>query len=127
MADVESSARGRDGGDASLTDAPGAGGPRTNAPGTGAPHAEGSSSDPATNIDPTDAADSEAEYEDEPEQGDEQHHGEDAKTSSGRGAWQGSRVTQEDIDWLIKSLRIPEGVACRLPGDEISPVPNQGE
>ncbi|KAK1699372.1 hypothetical protein QYE76_016069 [Lolium multiflorum] len=44
-----------------------------------------------------------------------------------RGAWKGSDVTQHEIDWLYRSRRIPEGVSCRLPGDEIEPVPKPGE
>ncbi|KAK1612446.1 hypothetical protein QYE76_036119 [Lolium multiflorum] len=39
-----------------------------------------------------------------------------------RGAWMGSNVSQYEIDWLYRSRRIPEGVTCRLPGDEIEPV-----
>ncbi|KAK1619586.1 hypothetical protein QYE76_025103 [Lolium multiflorum] len=44
-----------------------------------------------------------------------------------RGAWMGSNVTKYEIDWLYRSRRIPEGVACRLPRDEIIPVPEPGE
>ncbi|KAK1605603.1 hypothetical protein QYE76_029276 [Lolium multiflorum] len=44
-----------------------------------------------------------------------------------RGAWKGSDVTQHEIDWLYRSRRIPEGVSCRLPGDEIEPVLEPGE
>ncbi|KAK1680776.1 hypothetical protein QYE76_041624 [Lolium multiflorum] len=44
-----------------------------------------------------------------------------------RGAWRGSDVTQHEIDWLRRSRRIPEGVSCRLPGDEIEPIHNPGE
>ncbi|KAK1652024.1 hypothetical protein QYE76_069829 [Lolium multiflorum] len=44
-----------------------------------------------------------------------------------RGAWRGSDVTQYEIDWLYRSRRIPEGVICRLPGDEIEPVLEPGE
>ncbi|KAK1684334.1 hypothetical protein QYE76_045182 [Lolium multiflorum] len=44
-----------------------------------------------------------------------------------RGAWRGSDVTQHEIDWLRRSRTIPEGVSCRLPGDEIEPVLNLGE
>ncbi|KAK1603681.1 hypothetical protein QYE76_027354 [Lolium multiflorum] len=44
-----------------------------------------------------------------------------------RGAWMGSNVTQYEIDWLYRSRRIPEGVTCRLPGDEIEPVLEPGE
>ncbi|KAK1626904.1 hypothetical protein QYE76_001219 [Lolium multiflorum] len=39
----------------------------------------------------------------------------------------GSNVSQYEIDWLYRSRRIPEGVTCRLPGDEIVPVPEPGE
>ncbi|KAK1627280.1 hypothetical protein QYE76_001595 [Lolium multiflorum] len=44
-----------------------------------------------------------------------------------RGAWMGSSVSEYEIDWLYRSRRIPEGVTCRLPGDEIEPVPKPGE
>ncbi|KAK1646107.1 hypothetical protein QYE76_063912 [Lolium multiflorum] len=44
-----------------------------------------------------------------------------------RGAWMGSNVTEYEIDWLYRSRRIPEGVTCRLPGDEIEPEPQPGE
>jgi hypothetical protein len=44
-----------------------------------------------------------------------------------RGAWMGSNVTEFEIDWLYRSRRIPEGVSCRLPGDEIVPVLQPGE
>ncbi|KAK1612507.1 hypothetical protein QYE76_036180 [Lolium multiflorum] len=43
------------------------------------------------------------------------------------GACKGSDVTQHEIDWLYRSRRIPEGVSCRLPGDEIEPVLKPGE
>ncbi|KAK1607820.1 hypothetical protein QYE76_031493 [Lolium multiflorum] len=39
----------------------------------------------------------------------------------------GSNVSQYEIDWLYRSRRIPEGVTCRLPGDEIEPVLEPGE
>ncbi|KAK1650631.1 hypothetical protein QYE76_068436 [Lolium multiflorum] len=39
----------------------------------------------------------------------------------------GSSVSQYEIDWLYRSRRIPEGVTCRLPGDEIEPVLEPGE
>jgi hypothetical protein len=35
-----------------------------------------------------------------------------------RGAWMGSNVTEAEIDWLYRSRRIPEGVWCRIPGQE---------
>ncbi|KAK1605234.1 hypothetical protein QYE76_028907 [Lolium multiflorum] len=44
-----------------------------------------------------------------------------------RGAWKGSEVTQHEIDWLYRSRRIPEGVSCRRPGDEIEPDPEDDE
>ncbi|KAK1694067.1 hypothetical protein QYE76_010764 [Lolium multiflorum] len=44
-----------------------------------------------------------------------------------RGAWMGSNVTEYEIDWLYRSRRIPEGVTCRIPGDEIVPDPQPGE
>ncbi|KAK1614572.1 hypothetical protein QYE76_020089 [Lolium multiflorum] len=44
-----------------------------------------------------------------------------------RGAWMGSNVSQYEIDWLYRSRRIPEGVSCRLPRDEIETVPEPGE
>ncbi|KAK1606958.1 hypothetical protein QYE76_030631 [Lolium multiflorum] len=44
-----------------------------------------------------------------------------------RGAWKGSEVTQHEIDWLYRSRRIPEGVSCRRPGDEIEPDLKDGE
>ena len=46
---------------------------------------------------------------------------------STRAAWEGSDVKQGDIDWLIRSRRIPDGVACRIPGTEIQPDPQKGE
>ncbi|KAK1646212.1 hypothetical protein QYE76_064017 [Lolium multiflorum] len=44
-----------------------------------------------------------------------------------RGAWKGSDVTQHEIDWLYRSRRIPAGVSCRLPGDEIEPDLQDGQ
>ncbi|KAK1663543.1 hypothetical protein QYE76_051702 [Lolium multiflorum] len=44
-----------------------------------------------------------------------------------RGAWKGSEVTQHEIDWLYRSRRIPEGVSCRIPKDEIEPDLRDGE
>ncbi|KAK1613363.1 hypothetical protein QYE76_037036 [Lolium multiflorum] len=44
-----------------------------------------------------------------------------------RGAWMGSNVSSYEIDWLYRSRRIPEGVSCRLPRDEIEPAPEPGE
>ncbi|KAK1679300.1 hypothetical protein QYE76_040148 [Lolium multiflorum] len=39
----------------------------------------------------------------------------------------GSNVTKYEIDWLYRSRRIPEGVTCRIPDDEIVPEPQDGE
>ncbi|KAK1695883.1 hypothetical protein QYE76_012580 [Lolium multiflorum] len=39
----------------------------------------------------------------------------------------GSNVTKYEIDWLYRSRRIPEGVTCRIPGDEIIPDPEPDE
>ena len=40
---------------------------------------------------------------------------------STRAAWEGSDVSQAEIDWLIRTRRIPAGVTCRLPGPELAP------
>ena len=42
------------------------------------------------------------------------------------GCWEGSSVCSAEIDWLYKSRRIPEGVTCRRPGNEVSPTPEPG-
>ncbi|KAK1693858.1 hypothetical protein QYE76_010555 [Lolium multiflorum] len=39
----------------------------------------------------------------------------------------GSNVTEYEIDWLYRSRRIPEGVTCRIPGDELIPDPEPDE
>jgi hypothetical protein len=45
-----------------------------------------------------------------------------------RGSWEGSSdVTSADINWLYASRRIPPELACRLPGDEVEPAPEEGE
>ncbi|KAK1632428.1 hypothetical protein QYE76_006743 [Lolium multiflorum] len=44
-----------------------------------------------------------------------------------RGAWKGSDVVQQDIDWLYRSRRIPAQVSCRIPRDEVEPAPEPGE
>ena len=46
---------------------------------------------------------------------------------STRAAWEGSDVTQSEIDWLTRTKRIPAGVECRLPGTEIVPDVKEGE
>ena len=53
--------------------------------------------------------------------------GEDEDAAQVRSSWGGSDVTNADIRWLRKSRRIPDGVACRLPGDEVEPQPEDGE
>ena len=54
---------------------------------------------------------------------------EDDDVASGpeRGSWQGSSVTRREIEWLIRTRRIPAEVGCCLPGSESSPVLNDGE
>ena len=45
-----------------------------------------------------------------------------------QGSWEGSLdVTSADINWLYASRRIPPELACRLPGDEVEPAPEEGE
>jgi hypothetical protein len=44
-----------------------------------------------------------------------------------RGRWDGSDVTETEIEWLYRSKRIPKDVACRIPRDERMPVPEPGE
>ncbi|KAK1618865.1 hypothetical protein QYE76_024382 [Lolium multiflorum] len=39
----------------------------------------------------------------------------------------GSNVTEYEIDWLYRSRRIPAGVTCRIPDDEIEPDPEPDE
>ena len=56
----------------------------------------------------------------------EQEMEEDAGAAD-RGAWAGSWVYQDDIDWLYRTRRIPAGVAARLPSSELAPSPNPGE
>src|SRR3954471_373712 len=51
----------------------------------------------------------------------------DAAPGPERGSWQGSTVTRREIEWLIRTRRIPSKVACRLPGSESSPVLKEGE
>ena len=34
---------------------------------------------------------------------------------STRAAWEGSDVTRPELEWLIRTKRIPAGVECRLP------------
>jgi hypothetical protein len=39
------------------------------------------------------------------------------------GRWDGSDVTNAEIEWLYRSRRIPKDVACQIPRDERMPVP----
>ena len=50
----------------------------------------------------------------------------DASTST-LGNWKGSDVTCDEIAWLQRTGRIPDGVECRLPRDEVEPRPEEGE
>jgi hypothetical protein len=44
-----------------------------------------------------------------------------------RGRWEGSDVTEAEIDWLYRSRRIPACVACQIPKEELLPKPEPGE
>jgi hypothetical protein len=44
-----------------------------------------------------------------------------------RGRWDGSDVTEAEIEWLYRCRCIPEGVACWIPYDELVPAPEPGE
>ena len=46
---------------------------------------------------------------------------------STRATWEGSYVTQADIDWLLRTRRIPAEVECRIPGRETTPDLREGE
>ena len=46
---------------------------------------------------------------------------EEMEATQERGRWEGSDVTEAEIAWLRRSRRIPDGVACRIPGKELSP------
>jgi hypothetical protein len=52
---------------------------------------------------------------------------EDNPATSGRSTWEGSDVILSEIDWLMKTQRIPEGVQCRLPAGEVVLKPLEGE
>ena len=56
----------------------------------------------------------------------EQEMEEDAAAAD-RGAWAGSWVCQDDLDWLYRTRRIPAGVIARLPSAELDPSPNPSE
>ena len=61
--------------------------------------------------------------EEDPEQDDDPVQGEDNTP----GRWEGSSVSSEAINWLYTSRRGPLEVACRLPGNELEPRPQEGE
>ena len=45
-----------------------------------------------------------------------------------RGSWEGSYITQSDIDRLRRRRQIPEGVLTRVPPEgETEPNPEEGE
>ena len=46
---------------------------------------------------------------------------------STRANWEGSYVGRADLEWLIRTRRIPAEVECRLPGLETSPDLKGGE
>ena len=46
---------------------------------------------------------------------------------STRASWEGSDVGRAEIDWLIRTRRIPTGVECRVPGTETAPSLREGE
>ena len=51
-------------------------------------------------------------------------HSSDNETEENeRAGWEGSEVSLAEIDWLKRTRRIPEGVECRRPGDELEPKP----
>ena len=43
------------------------------------------------------------------------------------GSWEGSDVTNDDLDWLRSTRRITSNVICRKPGKELQPVIQPGE
>jgi hypothetical protein len=44
-----------------------------------------------------------------------------------RDRWEGSDVTEAEIDWLYQSRRIPAGVACQITKEELVLEPEPGE
>ena len=52
---------------------------------------------------------------------------EEQQKDSSRGTWEGSYISEREIEWLRQTRRIPEGVECRLPTGEITPAPLLGE
>ena len=47
--------------------------------------------------------------------------------ASSRATWEGSYITDLEIQWLRQTRRIPEGVKCRAPAGEQAPAPLLGE
>ena len=43
------------------------------------------------------------------------------------GSWEGSIITEDDVERLRRTLRIPAGVETRIPGEEVVPDPEPGE
>ena len=43
------------------------------------------------------------------------------------GSWEGSDVTNDDLEWLLSTRRITPKVICRKPGKELKPVTQPGE
>ena len=41
--------------------------------------------------------------------------------------WEGSEVYSAEIRWLKRTRRVPEGVECRRPGDELEQKPEPRE
>jgi hypothetical protein len=54
-------------------------------------------------------------------------HGEEEVDVPERGAWEGSDVTADEIEWLRQSRWIPPGVECQLPGGKLMPELCPGE
>ena len=44
-----------------------------------------------------------------------------------RVSWEGSDVYEDDIKWLTRTRLIPEGVTCRIPGNEAEPSLQPGK
>ena len=55
------------------------------------------------------------------------HSSDNDVEESERAGWEGSEVTQAELDWLRRTRRIPDGVECRRPGKEVEPTPESGE
>ena len=46
---------------------------------------------------------------------------------STRASWEGSDVGRAELDWRIRTRRIPTGVECRVLGTETAPSLKEGE